>query len=33
MSDDTILVVRDGFSATVTLNQPEKLSALTKPSM
>ncbi len=30
MADDTILVERDGFIATVTLNRPEKLNALTK---
>jgi enoyl-CoA hydratase/carnithine racemase len=30
MPDDSILVERDGFIATVTLNRPEKLNALTK---
>ncbi len=30
MADDSILVARDGFIATVTLNRPEKLNALTK---
>jgi enoyl-CoA hydratase len=28
---DTILIERDGFIATVVLNRPEKLNALTKP--
>ena len=28
---DTILVERDGVIATVVLNRPEKLNALTKP--
>ncbi len=28
---DTILVLRDGDIATVVLNRPEKLNALTKP--
>ena len=28
---DTILIERDGFVATVVLNRPEKLNALTKP--
>ena len=28
---DTILVARDGAIATVVLNRPEKLNALTKP--
>ena len=31
MSDDLILVTRDDTLATVTLNRPEKLNALTKP--
>ena len=31
MSDDLILVRRDGAIATVVLNRPEKLNALTKP--
>ena len=31
MSSDVILVERDGDIATVTLNRPEKLNALTKP--
>jgi enoyl-CoA hydratase/carnithine racemase len=31
MSDDLILVERDGFIATVVLNRPDKLNALTKP--
>ncbi len=31
MSDDTILVRRDGDIATVVLNRPEKLNALTRP--
>ena len=31
MSNDTILVERDGDIATVVLNRPEKLNALTKP--
>ncbi len=30
MSDDRILVARDGHIATVTLNRPEKLNAMTK---
>ncbi len=28
---DTILLSRDGYIATVTLNRPEKLNAMTKP--
>ena len=31
MSEDTILVQRDGAIATVVLNRPEKLNALTRP--
>src|SRR5512134_2515090 len=31
MSADTVLVQRDGTIATVVLNRPEKLNALTKP--
>ncbi len=31
MSDPSVLVRRDGFVATVVLNRPEKLNALTKP--
>lgn len=31
MSDENILVTRDGHVATVTLNRPEKLNAMTKP--
>lgn len=31
MTQDTILVGRDGHIATVTLNRPEKLNAMTKP--
>jgi enoyl-CoA hydratase/carnithine racemase len=31
MTDDTILVQRDGAIATVVLNRPDKLNALTKP--
>jgi len=31
MADDTILVQRDGAIATVVLNRPEKLNALTRP--
>ncbi len=31
MMTDTILIERDGFVATVVLNRPEKLNALTKP--
>ncbi len=31
MSEDTILVNRDGYVATVTLNRPAKLNAMTKP--
>lgn len=31
MSDDVILVTRDGHIATVTLNRPEKLNAMTGP--
>lgn len=31
MSEDTILVSRDGHIATVTLNRPHKLNAMTKP--
>ena len=31
MSTDTVLVQRDGTVATVVLNRPEKLNALTKP--
>jgi len=31
MAEDSILVDRDGYIATVTLNRPAKLNAMTKP--